>query len=357
MKDRMIANQIAGINDLKMVRFYRLYGEEGPMHGLMAYYQDQLINLCNADKHFMALVERIVNVYDRERQTREILIDPTTRQILQTAGEVRMEALEEGLAAYEECTIPLIAPRAFSAVYLLPIVKYVLQGLYGGKLVFDELDRQWFGKGYMDAMNGEKRLHFPYQIEASAGEVYDIVVRNVSAYGNLLKIEITYGYDRITAAYYDTYYKYEGSLQYTMIKNKALITHELCRNGERIFLTETEGELQKDAVPEERIRKLTAENEKCWSAYRLPWGDIVYAASVAGLEHRVMVQKENAITISYGLGFRYLTGDELPLVFGEYAFRLYERADLTELHMIEMEQPGSGRYQERYEGKVYKSRF
>ena len=366
MKDREIANQIASIDKLKMIHFYHLFGENGPMCGILAYYRDQVINLCNTDKHFTELFERLTKVYEREASGGQILTDEKTAEILGRANAFSDDVFEAKLAEYRPEQAPMMLPKAFCSVYIRPIIAYVVESLYGGhdpatveagqkKIVFDTRPRQWFGKGILDGMSEGKSLHFPYQIFPSAGEVYDIVVRNVLADGNVLKIEITFGYDRITVSYYDSLCLYEGSLQYRMVQQKGFVTHELRQKGEIVFTADSECAGKDGMVPTERVVRFLGVAAERFSACELPWGDVVCSASADGTEYRVMVTKENDLTISYLLCFCYLTGEEeAPLAFGEYSFRLYERSDIAELHLLEMEQPGSGRFQEKYSGKYYK---
>lgn len=377
MKDREIVNQIATIKGLKMVHFYRLFGGEGPMCGIMAYYRDQLINLSNGDTHFHELFERIANVYESEADSNEILVDEETEEILKRAGAFREVDFEKRLEGYEQIKVPLMLPRAFCAVYLLPTVEYVIESLYALKdpasseektqsLVFDALPGQWFGKGVLHAMRGEKHLHFPYQIFSMAGECYDVTVRNVLTDGNALKIEITYGYDRMTVSYYDDYYQYRGNLFFVMKQQKGYITHELRQNvtapgqeadgkGQIVFTTENEC-AQGAGAPTERNRQLLGLGPDGWSVCEMPWGGQIFATSVQGREYRVQVIRVNDLTISYVLCFRYLTQEaDAQLAFGEYSYRLYERNDITELHLLELDPPGSGRYQQRYADRYYRA--
>ena len=366
MKDREIVNQIATIDKLKMVHFYHLFGENGPMCGILAYYQDQVINLCNKDRQFTKLLERLAKVYEREAVSGSILTDAETAEILRRANSFGEDGFEERLGGYEQIAAPMMLPKAFCSVYMRPVITYILEALYSGadpmtaeeaqkKIVFDELPRQWFGKGILHAMSEGKSLSFPYQIFPTAGEVYDIIVRNVLSDGNELKIEVTFGYDRISISYYDRYFLYEGSLQYTMVKQNGFVSHELWQRGKTVFTTETECASAEGVLPTDRTGKLLATGTEGWKTCRLPWGDPVLSLSSQGTEYRVMMTKENDLTVSYVLCFKYLTGEEdVPLAFGEYSFRLYERSDITELHLLEMDQPGSGRYQEKYSGKYYR---
>ncbi len=380
MKEREIANRIATIKGLKMVHFYRLFGGEGPMCGILAYYGDQTINMCNGDTHFKELFERIALVYEREASANEILTDEETIRVLKQANAFRTEDFEKKLEGYTQVSVPILLPKAFCALYLVPIIRYVLESLYNGKdpasaeekkdpIVFDTLPRQWFGKGILHAMRGEKHLQFPYQIFSMAGECYDIMVRNVLSDGNALKIEITFGYDRITVSYYDSYYQYQGNLFFVMKKQTGFVSHELHQKvsfsadgsdagseGETMFTVESECAAGSGIVPTERCQQLLGIGAGEWNVCELPWGERILSASVNGTEYRVLMTTESDLTISYVLCFRYLTGEgDAPLAFGEYSFRLYERSDITELHLLDLDPPGEGRYQERYAGRYYKA--
>ena len=148
MKDREIANQIASIDKLKMIHFYHLFGENGPMCGILAYYRDQVINLCNTDKHFTELFERLTKVYEREASGGQILTDEKTAEILGRANAFSDDVFEAKLAEYRPEQAPMMLPKAFCSVYIRPIIAYVVESLYGGhdpatveagqkKIVFD----------------------------------------------------------------------------------------------------------------------------------------------------------------------------------------------------------------------------
>ena len=365
MKDRETADQIATLRGLKMVHFYHLPSDESPICGIIAYYQDKLINLCSGDKYFSALFDRVADIYDSEASLGRILADDTTIHILKQANAFNDDSFEKQLSGYKLSAEPLFLPKAFSAYYLLPIVKYIIQSLYYRKdpsgsetekpaLTIDPIPRQWFGKGMISAIHEDKRLGFPYQIFSMAGECYDIIVRNVLTYGNELKIEISYGYDRITISYYDSSFLYEGVIQYKLTGNRPFVLHELRQKGESVFMTDSECKNEKTAVPSGQALRLLSASGDDWLACRLPWGDTLFSKSASGKEYRLIETHENDLNITYALCFCFLeTEKDVPLAFGEYSFRLYERGDLTELHLLEMEQPASGRYMQRYAGRFY----
>ena len=366
MKDRDIAYQIATIKGLKMINFYHLFSNESPLYGILAYYQDKVINLCSSDDHFTALFDRIAKVYDRESVSERIIADEETIYILKQANSFSGSSFEKRLGGYVRSDTALMLPKAFSAYYLLPIVKYVIQALYDKKdpasspepkssLIFDKTPRQWFGKGVLNAMYEDKHLGFPYQIFSMAGECYDILVRNVLSDGNSLKIEISYGYDRISVSYYDHFLMYEGCIQYTMKDSKGLLFHELKQKDDPVFISETECIDNSNMTPSEQTLKLIGNDAGRQNACILPWGDTLFSISAENEEYRIIETQNNDLKISYVLCFHYLnTANNLPFAFGEFSFRLYERSDITELHLLDMEQPACSRFRQNYAGNYYR---
>lgn len=357
MKKIQIANQIATIQKLKMVRFYHLFGVDGPMCGILAYYQDKTINLCNADEHFYALFDRIAEVYALEKNEAVIQMDEETRQIMERACAFAEDAYAEMLSDYEESGTPVVLPKAFSHVYLLPIVKYVIDTLYnsrGSTISFEERYREWFGKGMFEGMLGERRMRFPYRITAQNGERYEMEVRDVLNDGNVLKVEIHHGSGGIAISYYDSFFFYAGSLYCRMTRQGVRLSHVLEERGKELLAFDKYISQKESVMPTQSVRKLIGVLAEEWKAYELPWREMVFQAQSEAKEYRILFSEGNGIKISHCACFRNLAkGEEASVLFGEYSLRLYEREDVTELHLLDMDEPRSGRYKESYAGRYY----
>lgn len=352
-----MGQMISTINKLHMVRFYHLFGKDGPLCGILAYYQDKTINLCSADEGFSELFDRIAKVYERESQYSDIIADDETRQILQTANAFPEESFEKCLSAYTELKAPMIAPKAFSHIYILPIVKYVLGTLYkaeGGELSFQDMPRHWFGKGVLDAMNRGQELHFPYQIVSDMTEFYQVTLRDVLSAGNTLDIRMLYDSDGVTVSYYDHDRSYKGAIDLRGLKYNTILTHTLTQKNAVVLAVEDALTPAAGGFDNERIFKLTGTVRDVWRAYELPWGEKVYSADKDGCGYLVFSTTDNGMSISHCSCFQNLTeGERVQLLFGKYSFRLYEREDITELHLLDPVLPGSGRYREKYAGRIY----
>ena len=190
-----MGQMISTIDKLHMVRFYHLFGKDGPLCGILAYYRDKTVNLCSADAGFKELFDRIAQVYERESQYSDIIADDETRQVLQAANAFSEESFEKCLSSYTEHKAPMVVSKAFSHIYILPIIKYVLKTLYrtdAGDFSFADKQRHWFGKGVIDALNKGQDLHFPYQIITHPAELYEVTLRDVLSVGNTLELKILY---------------------------------------------------------------------------------------------------------------------------------------------------------------------
>ena len=349
-------NQIAAIRQLHMVQAYQLLGEDGPVMGLLAYYQDKVINLCSADLHFAMLLDKIAKTYDREVESGVIFADDETREFLKKANEFSAEEFERKLSEFEEIRTPLFLPKAFAHCMLLPIVKYVMTMLYesmNDNIVFEDAAPPWFGKGMIEAVTGGKARRYPYRTRIIREGDYEVVVSNVLMTGNSLKMEILLGRDGITVSVRDVLCQNEGSLLLRFEKDGVFLKRNL-KNEEKVLLgDEVECELMQEGGPTELAVRLTTGEGTKWKTYLLPWGDQVHEAKRYGKRYRILDARQDGTHVISGFCFQELAKDEASERFGKYAFRLYEREDVTELHLLELEYPGSGRYQDGFAGKYY----
>ena len=99
---------------------------------------------------------------------------------------------------------------------------------------------------------------------------------------------------------------------------------------------------------------LATEGAPNWETFSLPWGGFVFSSSACGDQYNIFVSEENGMTVSHVVCYHDLTAEgEGSVPFGRFQARLYERNDITELHLLDMAYPRSGRYHEKYAGKYY----
>ncbi|MCR5118505.1 MAG: hypothetical protein K6B44_02650 [Lachnospiraceae bacterium] len=357
MKPDALSNQISSIDKLHMVHFYHLSSADNPVYGILAYYRDKTINLINTDTHFTALFEKLVSVYTAEASSAEILADEETLQVLQNALSYSDGFYEKMLTSYSPVKTPMIAPAAFSHIYILPIVRYILNILYDGSdgdFSFLPRSGQWFGRGILDARKGGEELRFPYRIICHSATYVEVNINNVISAGNQLNILISFEREGISVSCGDRFHAYEGSLAYHISKDKAELSVFFTKKNEVLIDSrDTYPASGPDTLPES-LSRLSGIPKENWSSFASPFNGRVFRTSGNNTEYRVFCSEDTGIRISLCHCFSYINGnypDSLP--FGICAFRLYEHSELTELHFLDLAAPGSGLYAARYAGNCY----
>ena len=356
-QDSAIAYQIAGIKNLKMINCYRIFGEDDTLCGIMAYYEDKTINLCNTEEHYNELFDRLVKQYAREAPSSMIVTDETTRQILINAGEFDTAAFEGRLAPYKETASSLFLPKAFSHHYILPMAQFLIERLYGereGGISFDGLYRDWFGQGVLGAVSNKRKLHFPYRILQKTDDDFELRLCNVLKSGDNMSVSVIFEKDRILVSFIEDAYCYRGDMSIYMKDDGVTLYYCISEGKKPIATKELQCKAAEDSVPSKRVSELLADGGQAWKAYELPWKDMVYTLRSGKDEYRILSAARDGLNISRCSAFVNVTGEGAPRVlFGKMAFMLYEREAASELHMLDIAYPRQAEYSARYAGKIY----
>lgn len=356
-QSREIAYQIAGIKNLKMVNCYKLFDGSDALRGVMAYYEDKVINLCSADDHYPELMERVAAQYAAEAPAGNIVADDETRRILDLVTEPVSRELDMRLAAYRETDSPLFLPKAFAHIYILPIMRFIIEKLYAGRqeaISFYELYRDWFGQGLITAVSHNERLHFPYRMIITSDHSYEVSIRNVMKMGDVFKAGIVFGKERIKVSFTEDTYDYRGELIINLEGSGVSVEFFAKEAAAPLISDKLVCEEKPEMSPTVRAAKLAAGKELLWKAYGLPWGNVIFTADDGRDEYRILYAQKSGRQLSRAVAYRKATGDEEPkLLFGRHSFMLYEQEEYAEAHMLEMPYPGQADYSVRYAGRVY----
>ena len=353
------SNQIAFIQNLKMVNCYQIFSENGLVDGIMAYYGDQTINLCELEEDYGELFDKLVQVYAEESKNARIVVDENTKELLTRGREDFSAEFAKRLEGFQETNMPVFLAKAFSHCFVVPIVEFLLTKLYGiqkEEIKFDGLRSSWYGKGVIGATYQKKSLHFPYQIQSRDDEHYEVTVSNVLRTGDDMRVLISYGINGLVVSFRVKAIRYQGNLILRMSDQKAELSCFIQEGEKAILAQEVECDVT-GAEPTALTRRIAEDadtKEKIqWKAYRLPWGQVIYHAEVGRDEYQVFTAGED-LTISHCIVSRNLTeAGEEPIRFGKLAFRLYERDALAELHLLEMASPRFASFFEKYAGTFY----
>ena len=351
-----VSRQISAIKNLKMINCYRLFGENAPLQGILAWYGDTTINLCSADEHFPLLFDRLVRQYALEVPRSPIICDEYTRRILTAAKGFPPQELEARLSGWRELSSPLFLPKAYSHHFLIPIVKFILEKLHGDEedaLHFEDGCRDWFGQGQLSGQSHGRALHFPYRILQKHNEVYEVRIGNALKPGDLLCAEIAFETERILASFTEDAYLFTGDLLLSLTGEPPVLSCSFRDGKKEIVHYEKECERLEEAKPVARAAALTAGEAADWKAWALPWGGRLFCASGEKEEYRILSAEREGFRISRAAAFRKLAEDEPQILFGTLAFMLYEKDRLAELHLLDMSYPRSSGFFVDQVGKIY----
>lgn len=356
-QSRETAYQIVGIKNLKMVNCYKLFDGSDALRGVMAYYEDKVINLCSADDHYPQLLERIAAQYAAEAAGGRIVADEETRRILDRINQPVGRELKERLAGYKETDSPLFLPKAFAHIYILPVIKFVIGKLYaerGDSISFYDLYRDWFGQGVLTAACRDERLHFPYRMIIGSDDSYEVSICNVLKKGDKLKAELFFEKERILLSFVEDAYYYRGEMIIDLDCFGVSINYFIKEGSGVAAANKIICEEKRDMRPTQRAVQLAAGKELTWKAFELPWGNVIFTAVDGDDEYRILYAEKNERHISRASVFRKATGDEEPkILFGRHSFMLYEQENYAEAHMLEMPYPAQADYSVCFAGRVY----
>lgn len=359
MLDKKIQNRILQIKNLKMIQLYQLFGEGHSIGGVCALYDDEVINLCEADPGFELLLDHLAKVYFSESVFRKIVTDGATKDFLEKCRAIRTNGYDAVLEGFEEEKVPMCVQKAYAWQFVLPVVQYVVQKLYEFKnasLEFDVNESHWFTQGVLLANSDAGPKRFPYYFDETAEEAYAITVSNVLKAGNQLKMKLSYGRKGVTATFEEQAYFLSGALNVSFGAKEPRTMLRICEHGKEAEVSSTDCEVIEGDVPSPSAQSFLAKDGADWKAYRLPWGLKFYFASSNGEEAVAYVAEGIGATVSIGTRSKRLSENpQNEASLGIIAFHLYEREVNEEVHLLHIGVPGvgAGVYENRYAGRYF----
>lgn len=356
-KETEIQNQISGIKNLKMVKVYHLFGEERPLTGILALYKNdqgnEFINLCETDPCFLELFDKLAGVYFEEVNSYPILADEETKKSLKDGADLAMQEYERMLGDYREESVPMFAPRAFFHEFTLPIVQNLIKEIYSAKdvdLCFDLILSHWFTQGVMTARSRTDSYRFPYYVRQTGEDSFSISVCNVLQAGRHLNAELSFGRGGINANFSAPSMLLTGKLEVLTSGEGVDCMFSLKENGKDVKITSLDCKEMKGREPSKNLRDVMEQGAD-WKAFELPWDMIIWKVTSPQEKGLIYETKGNNAMISIGSRSRLLGSGKVS--YGVASFRLYEREDLTELHLLDELYPRHALYSGKYAGKIF----
>ncbi|MBR5897334.1 MAG: hypothetical protein IKZ39_06925 [Lachnospiraceae bacterium] len=351
-----IALQISSIKNLDMVNFYHLFAEGASLPGILAYYDNShVINLCAADDGFPYLLEKIVEVYSREKEFNRIVADNDTKAVLERSISCSGEMYEEMLKGFSETTRPIFLNKASVHTMMLPTVKYIIEGILGSvdmPVAWNIYNRDWFGRGALTGTVKGKQTKFPYLIARQNDKMYRVTISGLIRQENTLTVDILHDVNGIWASFFDCLYGYEGTLSVDITGPVPMLKFNIERGSEAVFHSEEPVPASDDATESTAFGLSPKDAE--YRCCLLPWGERIYTSTAGSRTYSIFENGTASGTIAFGTGCERLSDSKVgEASLGLYSFMLFDSPSMAELHFIDMGYPQSALYKEHYVGKCF----
>ena len=348
--------QISSIKNLDMVNFYHLFDDGKSLPGMLAYYDStKVINLCAADKGFPMLLDKIVEVYSLEKQYGRIVLDYNTKQVLDRSISCSKSNYENMLAGFLETAKPIYLDKAYIHIIVLPLVKYIIDGIYGVNdmtVNWNIYNKSWYGRGVLTASVNEKATKFPYLIARQNDKMHRAIINGLLRPDNTLTIDIIHDLRGIGVTFKDNLYGYEGSLSADVSGDVPMLKFEILSAGERVFFNESA--IPESNAEEGRVAIGLSLAEAEFKEYILPWGETISLSKSGGKMQCIFSAGDVSDRISLGICSERLDDrTRTPIDLGLFAYILFESVAMKELHFLDMGYPQQALYKEEYAGKSY----
>ncbi|MCR5719980.1 MAG: hypothetical protein K6F84_05390 [Lachnospiraceae bacterium] len=351
MSDRSI--KIASIRNLNMVNFYRIFDENNDLSCIMVYYDNsEIINLSETDEGFFELLEKVTEVYSLEENQRSIIADDFTRELLKTSACYRTKEYERLTSLFDETKEPDLFPNAYSHKMMLPIVRYVMESIYGVegiKIEFNDYVREWYGRGSLNARSESVNRSFPFVIRKLNGTLYRVEVSNVLKKYKTLTVNILHSFDGITVDYSAS--SYSGILRVSFIGEEPVMNHVIKLGDKEVFWAK---ENMKPFEETDNANIYPSFSRVKWESFILPWKERVMTAREGALQYRLYSAGSNKKMFSFGICNHVLRNEGINLGrICMFAYLIFESPLKTELHFLDAVSPAHWFYRENYESKKY----
>jgi len=280
--------QIRMIDRLKMIHIYDLAGTnndseaEKNVSAMAVYYDDnQQINLCEMDKNYNILVNRVLELYSESNDRNSIIIDPETKEMLDFATEYGERVITDvGRVGKKYMDMESEPEPRFNCLgyvrkALMPMIQYLLKELYSLwdiELVFDNKVGGWLGRCIIKADKNGENVMFPINVDLYGMENVSVIISNFLEDKNQVKFDISYQQDTLNIYIESVDYELDGEIKFSVNENDALIKTciRLCNRIVYYNEEKIQAVLDDDIITQvnELLPDLISKNA---TVYQLPW--------------------------------------------------------------------------------------
>lgn len=363
---------LEGIEDIKMIHIYDLTGSARPdgKYGVTAvlvnFGDNKQLNYTENDFCFGAFVNKIFEVFNTSENKESVIMDETTRQIME-AGEVpRHDSILSKYYADEKLDMPVLVNASTLSKRFGPLVEYLVVGLYRtmGTNV-DVVDRKcgWRGSGRMVLHVGDTNRTVYFKAFEINDNTFSIKLNGfMTETGDLLVNVILYD-DTISFSYMSESSAIEGTSSFKFGKDNLREMHQIKKNGEQIFYdvnvyeNSFTADMKLGDVVSVPSAELLPEDMKPCAVYRLPIGLDYLLYDVAETADQVEVETFCGVYLWQDASFADIRGwsviksQQSGLALKNEAFRILNLSDNMEKIQSTFLAGTGSRYKNELEGK------
>ena len=363
---------IEGIKDIKMVHIYDLTGTSGiggkygVTSALINYGDNEKLNYTENDHCFTAFVNKIFQVYNTTEDNDSIIMDDTTRQIMEAGKVPRHESILSKYYDSEKLDIPVLVNSSTLSRRFEPLVEYLIVGLYktmGTDVDIIDIKRGWRGAGRLLIHVGSENRTIFFKVFEINESTFSIKVNGcMTEHGDLL-INVNLFDDVLSVSYKSESEEIEGSSQFKFSKDNLLEMHEIRKNGEQIFydVNTYDNTFTEESKIEDHVSVLSKwilpERLKPCAVYELPMGLTYLLYDIADSSDEVEVKTFCGVFLwqdaSYAdiRGWSEIKSLKSGLILKNEAFRFINLSDNKEYVQSTFLTGTGSRYIEELEGK------
>lgn len=361
---------VVAVKDLRMIHCYNLAGENGPVPGVMVYYgKDKVINLCQLDKCYDQLLSKVIERYEKEKDSHPIIIDDRTRNILEDICKKNDSYYTNLIEGYEEQALAICSHKGHIKNMLIPLLQFIINDLYSleGKILeWNPISKEWYGRGELVALlNGDKKI-FPYVVKQACEGDYDIVVSNLLKQFSETRLHIVYGKRGIEITVESLSNNINGKMGYILdADNSSLIYQVEIYQADKLVCHQDKEIVSQDVTKEETdIYRLLDKIFTKPKEVALPWGQKIWLQTETDTENDktvlnvniAYIMKSSDLTEVMIRSYSNLTeSDKVSVEINRLWLDAYESNgyEMTQLHFLDIGYESCGYYKEHLADRYY----
>ena len=281
--------QIRKIKNLRMVSVYEFTNavrkeEEdgtGPVTSsgctavTVLYGEGTQITLSEVDPYFEELVEQVLTVYAETEDRSSILMDETTRNILDAGIDEIEETFADVYAKMQGSTLPTLSFDACLCRVFVPVAEYLVRELEtvlekNGKV--GKCYYGWRGHGALELRRDKVVTEHPISVMRIDKTDTRMVIGNYPESGENMQVDIVLGPEEAEIAFAAERMNFTGRFRFQFRPSAMETQISILQNGAEICYENEKYKSEGDIEISEREAKLLPEGIKPNVIYRLPFG-------------------------------------------------------------------------------------